>query len=69
MEQNNLELGKYLESDLLSLTDENVDGGTTPATPATPATPYTPAIGKGVIAVTAFVSANTCPTSACTRAC
>ncbi|GFE43254.1 TPA: class II lanthipeptide, LchA2/BrtA2 family [Streptococcus equi subsp. zooepidemicus] len=66
MEQNNLELGKYLESDLLSLTDENVDGGTTPASPATP---YTPAIGKGVIAVTAFVSANTCPTSACTRAC
>ena len=63
MEQNNLELGKYLESDLLSLTDENVDGGKTPATP------YTPAIGKGVIAVTAFVSANTCPTSACTRAC
>ena len=63
MEQNNLELGRYLESDLLSLTDESVDGGTTPATP------YTPAIGKGALAVTAFISANTCPTTACTRAC
>lgn len=63
MEQNNLELGKYLETDLLSLTEESVDGGTSPVTPGTP---Y---IVKGSLAVTAFVSANTCPTSACTRAC
>lgn len=63
MEQNNLELGKYLESDLLSLTDENVDGGTTPASP------YTKDIYRGISIVTAFISANTCPTTACTRAC
>lgn len=60
MEQNNLELGKYLESDLLSLTDENVDGG---------ATPVTPWLIRGSVAITAFISANTCPTTACTRAC
>ena len=62
MEKNNLELGKYMESDLIALTDETVDGGTTPATPATPATPV-------IVAVSAYVSDKTCPTTACTRAC
>ncbi|VEF05456.1 class II lanthipeptide, LchA2/BrtA2 family [Streptococcus equi] len=60
MEQNNLELGKYLESDLLSLTEESVDGGASPATPW---------LVKASVAVTAFISANTCPTTSCTRAC
>lgn len=61
MEKNtNLELGKYMESELISLTEEEVDGA------ATPATPY---IIKASIAVSAFVSANTCPTTSCTRAC
>ena len=41
------------------LTDETVDGGTTPATPATPV----------IVAVSAYVSDKTCPTTACTRAC
>lgn len=58
---NNLELGKYMESDLLSLTEENVDGGATPA--------LSPYLIKASIAVSAFISANTCPTTACTRAC
>ena len=59
MEKNNLELGKYMESDLIALTDETVDGGTTPATPATPV----------IVAVSAYVSDKTCQTTACTRAC
>jgi len=61
MENNkDLELGKYMESDLLSLTEESVDGAATPATPF---------LIKASLAISAFVSANTCPTTACTRAC
>lgn len=59
-ENNNLELGKYLESDLLSMTNEEVDGAATPAIPITL---------KISVVVTGFISANTCPTTACTRAC
>lgn len=59
-EDNKLELGKYLESDLLSMTNEEVDGAATPAIPITV---------KVSLAVTGFISANTCPSTACTRAC
>lgn len=56
-----LQLGKYLEDDMLELSDgDDSFGGTTPATPT---------IVKSVKVVSAFVSANTCPTTACTRAC
>lgn len=48
-----LELGKYLESDMIELTSEDVTGGVTPA----------------VSVVSAFVSWNTCPTTACTDEC
>lgn len=50
-----LELGRYLESDMLALTDDEVAGGATPTIVIT--------------AVTGFISANSCPTTACTRAC
>ena len=56
IEKQELELGKYSESDLIELTDENINGGTTPASPY-------------IATVIAFVSENTCPTTACTRAC
>ncbi|WP_439846676.1 class II lanthipeptide, LchA2/BrtA2 family [Bacillus subtilis] len=48
-----LELGKYLESDMIALTEDDVVGGWTPV----------------LSAVTGFISSNTCPTTACTRAC
>lgn len=50
--QNNLELGKYLESDMIALTEDEAVGGATPT------------IVLSI--VTAFVSNNTCPTTACT---
>lgn len=50
-----LELGRYLESDMIELTNDEVAGGGTPT------------IILSVI--TAFISENTCPTTACTRAC
>lgn len=53
--QKELELGKYLESDLLALTEDEVCGGGTPAVIS--------------LAVTAFISEKTCPSSVCTRAC
>ncbi len=53
--KNELELGKYLESDMIALTDDEVAGGATPTIVIT--------------AVTGFISSNTCPTTACTRAC
>ncbi|WP_199912539.1 class II lanthipeptide, LchA2/BrtA2 family [Actinomyces sp. Z3] len=55
---NNLELGKYLESDMIAVTEEDVEGGATPAV-ATAA----------LLAVGGFISHNTCPTTVCTRAC
>ncbi|MED1227807.1 class II lanthipeptide, LchA2/BrtA2 family [Bacillus nakamurai] len=51
--KNELELGKYLESDMISLTEDDVVGGWTPA----------------VTLVSTYISSNTCPTTACTRAC
>lgn len=48
-----LELGKYMESDMIALTEDDVVGGWTPA----------------ISVVTAYISSNTCPTTACTRAC
>lgn len=53
--ENELELGKYLESDMIELTNDEVAGGATPW------------IVFSVI--TAFISNNTCPSTACTRAC
>lgn len=53
-----LELGKYLESDMIALTDDEISGGVTP-------------VISGAISgfVGGFVSDNTCPTGVCTRAC
>lgn len=52
-----LELGKYLEADLISLTDDEVSGGF-------------PTITIPIsLAVSGWVSDKTCPTSVCTRAC
>lgn len=49
-----LELGKFLEQDMLELSDgDEANGGTTPA----------------IRIVSAFVSDHTCPTTACTRDC
>lgn len=56
MKDNNLELGKYLESDLLEITEDEVNGGVTPVTPY---------ISAGIT----WVSKETCPSTACTRAC
>ncbi|MFV9830540.1 hypothetical protein A4A36_10870 [Bacillus subtilis] len=50
--KNELELGKYLESDMIALTEDDVVGGWTPA-----------------YVITGYISSNTCPTTACTRAC
>lgn len=55
MNENQLEMGKYLESDMIELTEDEVAGGGTPT------------IVLSV--VTAFISENTCPSTACTRAC
>jgi len=48
-----LELGKYMDSDMIALTEDDVVGGWTPA----------------LSIITAYISTNTCPTTACTRAC
>lgn len=56
MKDNNLELGKYLESDLLEITDDEVNGGISPATPTLASVAY-------------WISDKTCPSTACTRAC
>lgn len=56
MEMNNekeLELGKYLESDMIELKNDVVAGGGTPL------------IDLSVII--AYISNNTCPSTACTR--
>lgn len=54
--QAELELGKYLESDMLSIADdENVVGGATPTVVLS--------------VITAFISQNTCPTTACSTRC
>ncbi|KPN14196.1 hypothetical protein AKG37_08985 [Bacillus australimaris] len=53
--KNELELGKYLESDMIALTDDDVAGGVTPSVV--------------VSVITGFISTNTCPSTACTRAC
>lgn len=56
-QENELELGKYMESDMIALTDDEVFGG------------ITPTVLVASAAVTGFISANSCPTTACTRAC
>lgn len=61
IEKQELELGKYSESDLIELTDENVHGGT-----STPATPY---IGDVIVGTIVALSQQGCPTTACSRAC
>lgn len=53
--ENELELGKYMESDMIAMTDDEVFGGITPTIVIT--------------AITGFISTNSCPTTACTRAC
>lgn len=59
LEESKLELGKFSESDMLEITDDEVYAGATPLAAA------------GVIATGAagYVSNQTCPTTACTRAC
>lgn len=53
-----LELGKYLETDLIEISEaKEIYGGTNP---------YWVEIG---ITAVGWVSSQTCPTSACTRAC
>ncbi|MDR9868640.1 MULTISPECIES: lantibiotic lacticin 3147 A2 [Lactococcus] len=52
-----LQLGKYLEDDMIELAEgDESHGGTTPATPA-------------ISILSAYISTNTCPTTKCTRAC
>ncbi len=53
-----LELGKYLEADMIEITKDEVAGGGTPAT-------------LSIVAswIVSFISDNTCPTTACTRSC
>ena len=58
MDNNNLELGKYVESDLLSIAEDEVEGGATPAI-----------LVKVSVVISGYISSNTCPTTACTRAC
>ncbi|MEK4002878.1 hypothetical protein CN977_23165 [Bacillus thuringiensis] len=55
--KNELELGKYLESDMIALTEDDVAGG------------ITPTVSIALTAVSGYISSNTCPTTACTRAC
>ena len=55
MKEEELELGQYLESDMLTLSEEEVDGGGSPTVILS--------------VVTGYISTNTCPTTACTRAC
>lgn len=55
--ENALELGRYLESDMIELTNDEVSGG------------ITPTISIAITAIGGFISKNTCPTTACTRAC
>lgn len=56
--ENELELGKYSESDMIEITDDDVSGAATPAL-----------LGAGAVAVGGYISSQTCPTTACTRAC
>ena len=55
-----LELGKYLESDMITLTDDEVYGGVTPLLSA---------VTAASAAISGYISNNTCPSTACTRAC
>lgn len=58
IEEVELQLGKYLEDDMLELSEgDETHGGTTPA------------LSVIASAVSAFISTNTCPTTSCTRAC
>ncbi|MFK4480963.1 class II lanthipeptide, LchA2/BrtA2 family [Bacillus sp. RC206] len=61
--KNELELGKYLESDMIALTEDDVAGGITPTVLATGA------VTGALTAVSGYISNNTCPSTACTRAC
>lgn len=49
-----LELGKYLEADMLEITDDEVAGS---------------GVSAFLSFVSTFISEKTCPSSACTRAC
>ncbi|SUY48507.1 Lantibiotic lacticin 3147 A2 precursor [Clostridium putrefaciens] len=53
--ENELELGKYLESDMIELTNDEVAGGGTPLVVLS--------------VISAYISNNTCPSTVCTRAC
>lgn len=54
-----LELGKYLEADMIEITkDEVAGGGGVVAT-----------VSLVVTWVASYISDNTCPTTACTRSC
>ncbi len=52
-----LELGRYLDSDMIALTEDEVEGG------------ISPTISWAVSVVSGYISSRTCPTTACTRAC
>ncbi|SCT08881.1 class II lanthipeptide, LchA2/BrtA2 family [Staphylococcus caeli] len=58
-EENELELGKFLESDMLEITDDEVYAAATP----------TALLAGAAGGVVTYVSNQTCPTTACTRAC
>lgn len=53
LSNNELELGKYLEEDMIALTEDDVAGGWTPV----------------LSFISVFVSNQTCPTTACTKSC
>ena len=57
MNEKELELGKYLEADMLEISEDDVANGG--------------AIGISAVVsfVSAFISSNTCPSTVCTRAC
>ena len=57
MNEKELELGKYLEADMLEISEDDVANGG--------------AIGISAVvsAISAFISSNTCPSTVCTRAC
>ena len=50
-----LELGRYLEADMIEITKDEVAGGGTPATFS--------------IWLLSFISTGTCPSTACTKSC
>ncbi|HDH4342298.1 TPA: class II lanthipeptide, LchA2/BrtA2 family [Staphylococcus aureus] len=59
LEENKLELGKFSESDMLEITDDEVYAAGTPLA----------LLGGAATGVIGYISNQTCPTTACTRAC